>query len=193
MTNASNTGIDLFRWTVDDYHRLVTSGILDEDAPVELLNGQIIYMNPAGDAHAACIDMLDELLRDLLGKTVIIRVQSPVVLEEVSEPEPDIAVLKRKDNFYADGHPRPQDILLLIEVADSTVVKDRTVKKEAYAAAGIDEYWIVNLPDRQVEQYLRPENGEYGLVHIYKEEQILHSALCGEVPVDEILPHTPEN
>lgn len=188
MAYPLETTIELYRWTVEEYHRLAEAGILDEDSPVELLNGQIIRMSPAGDQHAACIDRLDELFRDILGKTVNIRIQSPVSLDALSEPEPDIAILKRKDNFYADGHPRPEDILLLVEVADSTIEKDRMLKKAAYASAGITEYWIVNIPGRQVEQYLQPIGESYQLEHIYKASQSLESPVAGTVRVIDILP-----
>jgi len=188
MLPDSDISLDLYRWTVEDYHRLAASGILDENARVELLNGQIVWMSPVGDFHAACVEYLDELFRDLLGKRVNVRVQSPVMLEDFSEPEPDIAILKRKENFYADGSPRPEDVLILIEVADTTLKKDRRVKKPIYAAAGIREYWILNLPDRQLEQHLRPSGEDYQLTHIYKTGQTLESDITGALAVEKLFP-----
>ncbi len=188
MTNPSETALDLYLWTVEDYHRLVDAGILEEDSPVELLNGQILLMSPSKDLHASCIDRLDELFRDLLGKSVIVRVQSPIVIDEYSEPEPDLSILRRKENFYADGHPGPKDIHLVVEVSDTTLAKDQNIKKPVYAAAGIAEYWIINLPEQQLEQYLNPFGNDYQLAHIYKAGQTLESALLGSVPVDDVLP-----
>ena len=146
MNSIADISIELYRWTVEDYHRLAEAGILDENSRVELLNGQIVQMSPVGDFHAACVELLDEFFRDIFGKSVNIRVQNPVSIELFSEPEPDLAVLKRKNNFYADGHPGPEDILLLVEVADSTLAIDRQIKKKLYATAGIKEYCIVNIP-----------------------------------------------
>lgn len=166
---------------------MVEAGVLEADAAVELLNGQIIKMSPSGDLHAACIDYLDEWLRDKLGKAVNIRVQGPVILNDYSEPEPDLAILKRKDNFYADGHPKAEDVLLMIEVSDSTIVKDQTLKRAAYAASNIAEYWIINLPDSQLEQYLYPDKGDYQEVRILKSGQIVESELLGKIAVDDII------
>ena len=188
MANPSETVLDIYRWTVEDYHRLVEAGILDENSRVELLNGQIVHKSPIGKLHAACVDRLSDLFRDILGKSVIIRVQNPIIPDAHSEPEPDISILKRKANFYADGHPRPEDILLVVEVADTTLEKDRTTKKELYAAAGITEYWIINLPDQQVEQYLDPSGEDYRLTHTYKLGQSVESTLLGTAPVNHILP-----
>jgi len=179
--------IDIYKWTIKEYHKMVEAGVLQEDAAVELLNGQIIKMSPSGGLHAACIDLLDELLRDKLGKAVNIRVQGPVVLNDYSEPEPDVAVLKRKENFYADGHPKAEDVLLVIEVSDSTIAKDQTLKRNAYAASNIAEYWIVNLPDSQLEQYFYPNKGDYQQVRILKPGQILESELVGKLAVDDII------
>ena len=188
MTGSSDTILEIYRWTVEDYHRMVKAGILDEGSRVELLNGQTVQISPIGNLHAACVDRLADLFRDMLGKSVIIRVQNPVIPDDHSEPEPDLSLLKRKDNFYADGHPRPDDILLIVEVAYTTLEKDRTMKKEIYAAAGIKEYWIINLPDQQVEQYLDPYGEDYRLTHIYKSGQSVENPLMGVVPVNSILP-----
>lgn len=188
MTTTTDSPLDLYRWTVTNYHRLSEAGILDEDAGVELLNGQIIKMSPVGDLHAACVDLLDELFRDLLGKEVQVRAQNPILLNDFSEPEPDLTILKRKANFYADGAPRPEDVLLVVEVADTTLAKDRLVKKTAYAAAGIAEYWIVNLPERQVEQYLRPAGEDYQLARTYKSDQTVESEITGPVAVKKLFP-----
>lgn len=110
------------KFTVEQYHKMVESGILTEDDRVELIRGEIIEMSPIGTKHAACVNRLVNLLVQLLGKGVILAAQNPVALNNNSEPQPDVALLKPRDDFSATAHPQPQDIFLLIEVADSTVI-----------------------------------------------------------------------
>lgn len=152
--------------TCDDYHAMIAAGILDEDDKVELLNGELIYMSPLGPNHGGATNRLNNLLQELLKGLAIIAVQNPVTLASFSEPEPDLAILKPRKDFYSEAHPIPEDIFLLIEVADTTLDKDRTVKGSLYAEAGIPFYWIVNLPERQLEVYSRPANGQYKLRQI---------------------------
>lgn len=121
------------KFTVDQYHKMAESGILKEDDRVELIRGEIIEMSPIGTKHAACVNRLVNLLVLLLGKRVIVAPQNPVVLDNNSEPQPDVALLKPRDDFYATAHPQPQDIFLLIEVADSTILYDREEKITLYA------------------------------------------------------------
>lgn len=147
--------------TVREYHRMAEAGILTADDRVELLNGQIICMSPIGSQHAACVDKLDELLKQLLTDQALVRVQNPVVLGEYSEPEPDIAVVRRKLDYYAAGHPTPEEVYLIIEVADSSLEKDRIKKRALYANAGIQHYWIINLDKKEIEVYHTPIRDNY--------------------------------
>ncbi len=147
--------------TVQDYHRMIEAGILTKEDRVELLNGQLIKMSPIGSRHAACVDKIDELLKKLTADKALVRVQNPVITNSLSEPEPDIAIVKRKDNYYADGHPKPDDVYLIIEVADSSLEKDRQTKLEIYASANIPEYWIINLDKKEVEVYQSPFKNTY--------------------------------
>ena len=128
MTTQTDLPLRLHRWTVKDYHRLIEAGVLGEEDRVELLDGQIVDMSPIGSKHAACVKRLHKMLEKLLGESSIIGVQGPVTLSDSSEPEPDIVVLRWADNFYADAHPQPADILLLIEVAESSVLYDKQKK-----------------------------------------------------------------
>lgn len=153
--------------TCDDYHAMIAAGILDEDNKVELLNGELILMSPISPNHSGVINRLNSLLQELLKGLAIIAVQNPVSLAPFSEPEPDLAILKPRDDFYFDAHPIPEDILLLIEVSDFTLEKDRSVKAPLYAKAGIPFYWIVNVPELQLEAYSRPAKGKYKLRQIY--------------------------
>lgn len=156
--------------TVKEYHQMVEAGILGEDDPIELLNGQLIHMSPVGSNHAACVEKIDELLKYLLRGKALVRSQNPITLSDLSEPEPDIAVVLKKDNYYADRHPIPGEVLLVIEVADSSLEKDRQAKLPLYAQAQIPEYWIVNLEKREIEVYQTPRQDQYRSRHIYLPE-----------------------
>lgn len=148
-------------FTVADYHRMAESGILAANERVELIEGEILEMNPIGSPHAACVDRLTRLLGRAAGDRAIVRVQNPVQLGELSEPQPDLALLKPRADFYGDAHPGPADILLLIEVADSTLEFDRNRKLPLYAQAGIPEAWIVDLASRAIAVYRNPSPRGY--------------------------------
>lgn len=136
--------ITIARWTIEQYHKLVNAGMLI-DRRVELLAGDIIEMSPEGMPHAVyCGDAVD-YLKQLLGSRAKVREAHPITLPNDSEPEPDIAVVKTSPTRYLDRHPYPADIFWLVEYADSTLTKDLNIKHQIYAAAGIQEYWIVNL------------------------------------------------
>jgi len=147
--------------SVDEYERMGCAGIFGNDARLELLEGEIYEMSPIGSPHAACVTILHQLLTlKFAGKLIVIS-QNPVRLDDFSEPQPDIALLRWRDDFYKHGHPTPADVLLVIEVADSTVESDRTYKMPLYAKAGIPEAWLVNLPDEKIELYAEPADGAY--------------------------------
>jgi Uma2 family endonuclease len=148
-------------FTVAEYERMGEAGILSEDDRVELIEGEIIEMSPIGERHAACVDALAELLKELLGRSVNVRIQNPIRLDDYSEPQPDIALLKRRDDFYRHAHPRPADVLLVVEVSDSTLEYDRQIKLPLYARAGVPEVWIVNLVDDVIETYAQPSGDSY--------------------------------
>lgn len=147
--------------TVAEYYRMASAGILSADDRVELLNGQVVEMSPIGNRHAACVDEFTEQFARLLADRVRIRIQGPVRLSDISEPEPDVALLERRADMYADGHPRPEHVFLLVEVADASLEKDRTLKLPLYAQAGIREVWIVNLMSDCIEVYREPEGNTY--------------------------------
>ncbi|BAY76418.1 hypothetical protein NIES25_28670 [Nostoc linckia NIES-25] len=161
------------KFTVDQYHKMVDSGILTEDDRVELIRGEIIEMSPIGTKHAACVNRLVNLLVQLLGKRVIVAPQNPVALNNNSEPQPDVALLKPRDDFYGTAHPQPQDIFLLIEVADSTILYDREEKIPLYAEANIIEVWLVDINDEIVEVYQQPTAAGYQLMQKFASCQTL--------------------
>jgi Uma2 family endonuclease len=140
-------------FTVDEFYQMAEAGILREDDRVELLAGEVVQMTPIGSRHAACVSRLNRLLNQGLGEECIVRVQDPVRLDEHSEPQPDVAVLRFRQDFYREAHPGPADVLLVIEVADSSADLDREVKVPLYARAGVPEVWVVDLAARAVDVY----------------------------------------
>ena len=152
------------QFTVAEYNRMAETGILSERDRVELIQGEIVRMNPIGSRHAACVTRLNMLLTERLAQTVLVSVQNPVEIDEMSELQPDVVLLKPRDDFYAAGHPRPDDILLVIEVADSSLDYERQVKLPIYAKAGIAEVWLVDLAEKCVDVYSQPD-GERSSAH----------------------------
>jgi Uma2 family endonuclease len=175
--------------TADEYERMGRAGIFGDDARLELLEGAIYQISPIGSPHAACVDFLSSLLNRLFGDKFIVRVQNPVRLDDYSEPQPDIALLRWRDDFYRSAHPMPADVLLTIEVADSTVETDRSYKMPLYAKAGIQEAWIINLQDETIELYAEPAGGAYQLSKTFKrgEEAQAHTIENLSVRVADIL------
>jgi Uma2 family endonuclease len=151
----------LHKFTVEDYKRMGEASVFSPDVRVELIEGEIVDMSPIGERHAAAVDVVAEISRERLGRSVIVRVQNPIQLDDYSEPQPDIAILKRRDDFYRYAHPKPEDVLLVIEVSDTTLEYDRKIKVPLYARAGIPEVWIVNLADENVETFAEPSGGAY--------------------------------
>ena len=154
------------RFTTADYHRMAESGVLTEDDRVELIDGEILEMSPIGRKHAACVDRVAHLFFRRLGERTIVRVQGPVVLSEHAEPQPDIALLRPRTDFYAAAHPTPEAILLVVEVADSSAEFDRQVKAPLYARSGIPELWLVELDRSHVAVYRDPTSDGYGTTHV---------------------------
>jgi|SRR5579884_2248750 len=148
-----------WRFTVDDYDRMVEAGILSEDDRVELINGEIVGMSPIGGRHIACVDRLTQLLTTHVGTEAIVSIQNPIRLGEYQEPEPDIVVKRRRS--YGDDLPAADDVFLLMEVADTSVAYDRGTKLPVYAAAGIPEAWLVDIPGEAIERHTNPVDGTY--------------------------------
>ena len=159
-----STPLRTHNFTVDEYHRMAEAGVFHEDARVELLDGQIVEMTPIGPRHAVCVDRLNGRLSRLVGDSAIVRVQSPVVLGQRAEPEPDVTLLRPPFERYQEAHPGPAEIMLVIEVADTSVEHDRSVKIPLYARAGVPEVWLVNLPADRIEVYRDPAGGSYAEV-----------------------------
>lgn len=148
------------KWTLDEYHRMIAAGILDERR-VELLKGEIVEMSPEGEPHAYFSSEAGESLMQLLGNRAMIRLSKPITLPNNSEPEPDIAVVQRLGRKYLEHHPYPENIFWLIEYSDSSLDKDLKTKSQVYAEVKIPEYWVVDLKQRQIVVFRNPQNGEY--------------------------------
>jgi Uncharacterized protein conserved in cyanobacteria len=160
-------------FTVAEYYKLAEVGILKDTDKVELINGEIITMNPINSPHGGMVNRLAQKLIIGLNNQATVTIQNPVRLNDLSEPEPDLAIAKYREDNYYKSHPTPEDILVIIEVSDSTLEKDRTIKIPLYATAKIPEYWIVNLVDKQIEIYRQPKKGEYHFKQIISEKDQL--------------------
>ena len=147
--------------TVADYHRMGEAGILSEADRVELIEGELVAMSPVGSLHVGTVHALNRLLVRAVGDRGLVSVQSPIRLDDRSEPEPDVAVLRPRADDYRTALPTPPDVLLVIEVSDSTLAYDRTVKAPLYAVHGLPEMWIVDLVGQKVEVHRKPEGGRY--------------------------------
>jgi Uma2 family endonuclease len=173
------TEIERRRFTVHEYHKMVDAGILCEDDRVELIRGEILEMSPIGPRHsAAVLRALNGLLR-LIGDRAIVGCQGSIRLDEYDEPQPDIYLLRSKDDFYASGHAGPSDIFLIVEMADSSLEYDKSVKMKLYAETGVPEYWVADIQNERVIAYSNP--GQTG----YQSEQVFER---GRTLVPKLLP-----
>jgi Uma2 family endonuclease len=149
------------KFTTESYHKMSELGLFKEGDRLELIKGEIIEMSPVGLKHASCVKRLNHLFMKKLGDQVIVGVQDPIQLEDNSEPQPDLVLLKPRSDFYANKHPQAKDILLLIEVSDSSLEYDRTVKIPLYAENQISEVWLVDLNESCLEIYRKPYQNYY--------------------------------
>lgn len=149
------------RFTVDEYHRMAEAGIFSEDDRVELIDGEIVEMTAIGSRHAACVNRLIRLLSDQFRTLAVVSAQNPVRLGTYSEPQPDLALLRPRADFYASAHPGPGDTLLVIEVAETSLPFDRQIKLPLYARTGVPEVWIANLSEEAIEVHRQPSPDGY--------------------------------
>ena len=172
-----------------EYHQMIETGIIREGARVELVEGEIVEMAAMGSRHYACVARLNALLTGRLGQEAIVAVQGPVRLMSSSEPEPDIALLEPREDFYARSLPGPENVLLLMEVSDTTLRYDLEVKLPLYARAGIPEAWIINLPAEAVEVHSRPATGEYRETVRTRRGEVIESKMFPSLrlTVDDVL------
>lgn len=189
QSEPAQFGLKRRQFTVDEYERMIALGILQEGERVELLRGEIYCMAAMGARHMACVSRSDELVRGGLPATAATRIQGPIRLPNGSEPEPDIAVVLRRADFYQRAHPTLSDVIFIIAVADSSLRNDRDRKIPLYAEAGIPESWLVDLPGQQIFIYREPRDGVYQQVTIFKRGERVSPLAFPElqVAVDDVL------
>ncbi len=151
-------------FTTSKYHQMTEAGILDENDRVELIEGEIVEMAAIGSLHAACVNRLNHLFSRYFLDRAIVSVQNPITLNQHSEPEPDIAIVRMRPDFYAEHHPTPDDVHLIVEVADASLSYDRGFKLPVYARAGVREVWIVDIAESSVEAHSQPSAYGYKLI-----------------------------
>lgn len=149
------------RFTVDEYSRMGEAGVFGDDDRVELLDGHIYVTSPIGSEHAACVRRLNRLFQTQAGNEALVSVQNPIRLNEASEPEPDVALLRPHDDGYASEHPGPEDVSMVVEGGDTSLSFDRDVKLPLYASAGLPEVWLVDLEHEHIHVYRDPSSGGY--------------------------------
>jgi len=150
-----------YHFNVAEFYRMADAGILTPADRVELIEGEIIEMSPIGSRHAACVATLTELFVRSAGSEAFVWAQNPLRLNDFSEPQPDVALLRRREDRYREAHPTPDDVLLVVEVSDTTAAYDRGVKVPLYARSGIAEVWLIDLTREVVEIYFQPAGGVY--------------------------------
>jgi hypothetical protein len=182
------------RFNVDEYYAMARAGILAEDERVELLDGEVVVMTPIGIRHQACVDRLTDAFSRRCTDRAVVRVQGPVRLDEYAEPEPDVALLRRPLERYDVAHPAPEDVLLVVEVADTSLERDGGPKLSFYASAGIVEVWIVNVQAREIEVYRQPSGTRYADVQHLREGSVTPLAFPGEaIDIEDILGPAPSD
>jgi len=177
-------------WTVEEYHQMAEAGIFHPEERVELIAGQIIRMSAKGTAHSSTVGRIYKLLENCLGQQAWIRTEQPVVLDDFSEPEPDVAVVRLDPLDYADHHPTPSEVYLIIEVADSSLKYDRETKAKAYAKSGIADYWVLDVIDRKLHVFREPTQEGYHSEVIFSEEASVSALQFPDVAIalQDILP-----
>jgi Uma2 family endonuclease len=177
-------------FTADEYEKMAEAGILDEDERVELIAGRILKMSPKGLGHAVANDRATRSLLALLGARAIIRNQNPIRLDDASEPEPDLVLAKPHEKEYADHHPTASEILLVLEVADSSLAYDRNAKSVLYSKSGIPQFLILNLKAREIEDYRNPEPDGYRSKETYRSDESVTLLAFPDVTISvaELLP-----
>lgn len=182
--------VQIRRWqfTVADFARMAAAGIFADADRVELIDGEVRAMSPIGPRHAAIVKRLNAMLGRQVARTAIIGVQDPIQLTDYTEPQPDIAVLRPREDFYAHAHPLPEDVLLAVEVAESSLEYDRQEKVPRYAQARIPEVWLIDVEQETVTQYTEPDGICYRAERTFHRDHVLFSATMShlQLAVDDI-------
>ena len=182
--------LPLRRFTVDEYFAMAEAGILKRGERVELIDGVIVAMAPMGNPHRATVNRLSRMMFGAIGTRAIVQVQCPITLDDRTMPEPDLALLRERADFYESEDTYPDDVLLVIEVADASVDYDRHEKLPRYARAGIPEVWIAVLPERIIAAHTKPVDGRYTVRQTFASGDAISPGCFPDIslPVSEILP-----
>ena len=184
MTTIAQDFFHRHRLTVDDFHRMGEAGIFHEDSRVELIAGEIIDRAPIGSQHGGAVKRLLRLFDRAVGDAAIVSAQDPVILGPYSEPQPDIALLRPRDDFYASSHPRPEDVFLIVEVADTSLRYDREIKAPLYARHGIPEVWLVDLENKRLTTFRMPAGQDYQDVQVIERLHAVTPHLLPAIQLD---------
>ena len=181
------------KFTVAEYYRMAEVGILKPDERVELIEGEILVMPPIGPEHADNVDEFNEVLARYAPDRYRVRIQNPVRLSDLSEPEPDVALLRRRPEGYGAAHPTPADVLLVIEVAHSSLEYDRGIKAHIYGRSGVPETWVRNLPEDCIERFIEPGPEGYAHHTVHRRGETLTPVSMPdlELAVADLLPRPP--
>lgn len=187
--SANLTALPRRKFTVEEYHNFIEQGVFKPEERIELWEGEFLEMSPIGKKHAGIVAALSAYLSHLFFRQLVVWAQNPIVLNDFSEPQPDVSLLKHRDDFYRSEGATASDVLLAIEVADSTVKYDRDIKFPRYAENGIQEAWLIDLENDRVEIHTQPTAKGYKLVKILHCGDIAESTIFAEIQiaVDDIL------
>ncbi|TRX55957.1 Uma2 family endonuclease [Fulvivirga sp. M361] len=166
---------------VEEYYSMAEAGILTDKDRVELIHGEILEMSPIGSRHASVVMRMNNVLSELIKKDAIVNIQNPIRINDLNEPEPDITLLKYQNDYYADHHPQPKDVRIVIEVSDSTYAYDKEIKLPLYASARLPEYWIINLEKSEIEVYKTPSGNRYKKMEIFYYDDEIRIDFCSRL------------
>lgn len=164
-------------------------GVFAPEDRVELIEGELFEMSQIGSVHARCVNFLNRFLVTVAGNDYIVQVQNPIILSDLSEPQPDFSIVLHRQDLYRDALPEAADVAMVFEITETSVTFDKNVKFRRYASAGIAEAWLVDLPGERVEVHCQPKENGYGLVKIYQrgENAVSETITSIDLPVDDIL------
>ena len=180
----SNAPRDRYRFSVEEYHQMIRTGLFDREDRLELLEGELIMMPPIGPEHAANSDCLRERIEERLPGTLAVRVALPITIPPDSEPEPDLCVVRRREDYYRSAHPEAKDVLLVIEISASSASFDAKEKALIYGRAGIPEYWMLDIPGKVLRIFTDPSPEGYRNQRTAWPGETVH---CASIPQLEIL------
>ncbi len=183
ISNTVTNGVKPHLITVDEYDRMIEAGIYTENNRIELLNGEIIEIMPKGTKHTSANSRIVRFFIKLFDEKVIVRGQDPIRLDDFSEPEPDIVLANWDEKEYSENHPTPPDILLIMEISDTTLAYDRDDKARAYSRNGIQQYLLLNLQNQTLEDYREPNADGYGAKRTYRSGDVFNLVAFPEIEI----------